>query len=122
MALIKTEVITQTMLDSDRKRRAPVAWRPPIDRWDEFDARVSASGLSRNAFITEAVFGRSRHRPAELLKLAELLAQCAVIADELRKYDPAGSESSAIKAQLSDARDRLTEIRAAILREGGRQP
>ena len=104
----------------DKKRKAPISYRPPKKLREEFDARVKSSGLSTNAFLTEAVFGRGRHRPAELEKLAVILAKAAQISDQLHEIFLAGSGNSALPIEA--ACEDITEIRAAILKLAARQP
>lgn len=102
------------------KRRAPISYRPPREREDEFYARVSESGLSVNAFLTDAVFGRSRYRPAEMRKLAQLLSACAVIRDALDALPEADHE---VRAEvLAAIHAELSEVRAALLKLMGRKP
>jgi len=51
-----------------KNREAPISYRPPETLREEFRARVEKSGLSVNAFITQAVFAspppRQSRRPA----------------------------------------------------------
>lgn len=102
------------------KRAAPISYRPPKEREAEFRARVAASGLSTNAFITEAIFGRTRHRPEELQSLARLLARAAQISDRLHEIGLAGAGESALPIEA--AHRELAEIRAALLSMMGRRP
>lgn len=108
------------MTDETRKRAAPISYRPPKGREDEFNARVAASGLSVNAFLTESVFGRNRHRPGELRALARLLGQAAHIRDSLHEISMSagGDDALAVEAVMEE----LTEIRAALLALMGRKP
>ena len=102
------------------KRRAPISYRPPKDRAEEFYARVEESGLSVNAFLTEAIFGRSRHRPAELKMLALLLARCAQIRDSLAPLsdDPDMDKSKSMRKVSAD----LSALRNLLLIMMGRKP
>ena len=110
------------MADNDlKKRRAPIPWRPPADRHDEFHAKVAESGLSTNAFITEAVFGRNRHRPAELKLLSGILSLGQCIIDALKALDPPAVRDAEIKALLEQIRLILIEIRSALLLLMGRK-
>ena len=102
------------------KRASPISYRPPKELREEFHARVQSSGLPTNAFLTEAVFGRNRHRPAELEKLALILAKAAEISDQLHEISLAGSDNSTLLVEA--ACDDLTELRAAILELAARQP
>ena len=63
----------------DKKREAPISYRPPKELRAEFDERVLASGLSTSAFITKSVFGRdpprrSRRPSVEHEAVAQILA------------------------------------------------
>jgi hypothetical protein len=107
-------------MTDESKRRAPVSYRPPKEREDEFYARVAASGLSVNAFITDAVFSRGRRGRAELQTLARLLNEAAKINDRLHEIGLAGAGNAAL--QLEAAQRDLTEIRAALLAAMGRKP
>lgn len=104
--------------DASPKRPKPISWRPPTEKRAAFEARVAESGLSTNAFITEAVFGRSRHRPAELQHLARIHAECAAMADALRRIAAERGEEAASEAHLAA----LIEIRSALMLLMGRRP
>ena len=103
------------------KRPAPISWRPPADKRAEFEKRLKASGMSANAFITEAVFGRTRHRPAELRQQAQILAQCAEIKDSLHEIAISGA-AAGHTLNLEDITARLVEIRSALFILMGRKP
>lgn len=105
---------------TDQKRRPPISYRPPQAREEEFDALVEQSGLAVNAFITEAVFGRSRFRPAELQHLARILATCAQISDALSNLSQQDGDD--VAPCINAARAELSEIRAALLIMMGRKP
>ena len=99
------------MAGSNGKRSPPVSYRPPKGREAEFARAVAASGLSANAFITQAVF-RSRNK-IERAMLAELLGQAQQISDELHEAQLTGAgENSLI---LEEAGRALAEIRAGIM-------
>ncbi len=103
------------------KRKPPYSYRPPEDRRAAFERRVAESGLSVNAFITEAIFGRNRHRPAEMRLLSRLLGECAAIADLVRNV--AKSEDADRLTPLLEAiKILLTEIRSALFLLMGRKP
>lgn len=80
---------------------------------------LEESGLSFNAFVTEAIFGRTRHRPAETRLLARLLGQCAEIADLMREALLSGADNSVLL--LEDIRNELRLIRTALMRLLGRR-
>jgi len=102
------------------RRPAPISYRPPKGKTAEFDARVAASGLSANAFITEAIFGRNRYRPGELQALAGLLARTAHIGDRLHEIELAGIGANALPIEAAQ-RD-LADIRTALIALMGRAP
>ncbi len=67
----------------DKKRDAPISYRPPKDLQAEFLARVEKSGLSTSAFITKAVFSQAPYRQSrrpvpEQKLLARLLGEAAL--------------------------------------------
>lgn len=105
-----------------QKRRSPLSWRPPADRWDDFDALVAKSGLGRNAFITECIFGRNRHRPAEIKLLARILAHGQAITDALKPFNIAAVRDPEIRARLDEIRLILIEILSALFSLMGRKP
>jgi hypothetical protein len=110
---------------TDKKRDAPVSYRPPADLREEFRRRVEASGLSANAYITRAVFGaaipRGTRRPAvEKQMLAQLLGRSAAIRDALDNASRvAGTEAS---DAMKTACEELTVIRAALMKMMEREP
>lgn len=94
-----------------KKRRPKISYRIPADKEDEFDKLVALSGLSTNGFITDCVFRRNRHNPAELKRLAEILAMAAELKTELKSQD-----------QLDiDVKRELTLIRTALMSLMGRR-
>lgn len=106
---------------SAKKRRSPIPWRPPADRWDEFDAMVAASGLVQNAFITEAVFGRNRHRPGELKLLAQQLRELGRIAEALRQFERSGVAADCPHL-LEMCWSELRANRSGVMLDMGRKP
>lgn len=100
-------------------RDKPYSYRPPKDRRDQFEVMVAESGLPMNAFITECVFGRSRHRPAEMQKLAQILGQCAAIADALREIRMDRAENSTLSVEA--ALEELRHVRSEIMDRMGRR-
>lgn len=80
---------------------------------------VESSGLSVNAFLNEAVFGKSRHRPGEYKILAQILAACARIADQLREFKLAGAEHSSLAFEAMA--DELRLIRTILMTRMGRR-
>jgi len=106
-------------MSEPKKKRSPISYRPPEDRWDEFERMVSDSGLSKNAYINEAVFGRSRHRPAEQMFLARILTTCGTISDQLHEISRSGSAEYALL--LKQIRDELVRIRTLLMRMLGRR-
>ena len=105
-----------------KKRPAPYSYRPPKGREEAFAQLVAESGLSVNAFLTEAVFGRSRHRPAELRLLAKILGEAAQIRAQLHEVQLSGQAGQGSALSIEAVHDRLIEIRAALFRLMGRKP
>ena len=70
----------------EKKREAPISYRPPKELRAEFDERVLASALSTSAFITKCVFGRdpprrSRRPSIEHQDVAQILATLGQVRD-----------------------------------------
>lgn len=107
------------MTTPNRKRPKPYSYRPPKDKEQALQQMVEESGLSFNAFVTEAIFGRSRHRPAETRLLARLIGQCAEIADLMREALLSGADNSVFL--LEDIRNELRLIRTTLMRMLGRR-
>jgi len=113
---------------TDKKRGAPISYRPPRELREEFRARALKSGLSVNAFITAAVFGapapRQARRPsAEQRVIAQLLAETARVGMQLQTLARSDAAADAAHAAAVDAALRdLREIRAACLVALGRTP
>jgi hypothetical protein len=115
------------MTNGNGKRPAPISYRPPATLRDEFDLRVSKSGLSISAYITKCVFNqappRQSKRPAAEYKLlAKLLGEAAKIHDDLLAIKQSQTMDNEDQAIFEAALNDLTEIRAAILKSMGRQP
>jgi len=107
------------MMDQQTSKNTPISYKPPKDRRAEFERMVSESGLSRNAFITEAVFGRSRHRPGELKFLARILAMCGKIAELLASVSCSSDEQ--VRLLLEQTRSELITIRTLLMQALGRR-
>jgi hypothetical protein len=111
----------------DKKREAPISYRPPKDLRDEFHSHVQKSGLSTTAFITKAVFNeappRQSRRPSiEEKLLARLLNEAVKIHHELHENSQAGCDTASNTQLMEEAVQALTEIRAALLKGMGRNP
>lgn len=65
-------------------RRGKISYRIPVGKEAEFDALVALSGLSTNGFLTDCIFRRNRHNPAQLKRLAEVLASVGALKTELK--------------------------------------
>lgn len=107
---------------TEKKREAPISYRPPYELREQFRARVEESGLSVNAFITAALFGDASPKPARRTSasradLARLLVETALLNERLK-----GLAGDADPALLEDAMLDLREIRAACLWALGRSP
>jgi hypothetical protein len=110
-----------------KSRESPISYRPPQALRDEFHARVERSGLSVSAFITKAIFDapppRQARRPgAAQGDVARLLAETALVGDQLRALRTGGADDPQHDAALADALAALREIRAACLMALGRTP
>ena len=116
------------MLDrKDKKREAPISYRPPKDLRDEFHSRVQKSGLSTAAFITKAVFNeapnRQSRRPSiEEKLLARLLNEATKIHHDLHEKSQTNGGETCNAQLMEEAVSALTEIRAALLKAMGRNP
>ncbi|MCB2062407.1 MAG: hypothetical protein KDE25_02930 [Novosphingobium sp.] len=101
-------------MTTDKPRRDKVySYRPPRHRRAEFEAMVAESGLSVNAFLTECAIEHSRYRRAERQMLAQLLGQCAGIADRLREIQFSGADNSILLIEAM--RDELSLIRTELM-------
>lgn len=110
---------------TDKKRDAPVSYRPPAELRDEFRRRVETSGLSANAYITRAIFNaaipRGTRRPAvEKQMLAHLLGRSAAIRDALDNASRVSGTGAADAMKM--ACEELTVIRAALMKMMEREP
>lgn len=117
-----------------KNRESPISYRPPQALRDEFRARVEKSGLSVSAFITQAIFDapppRQARRPVPGQgDIARLLAETALVGDQLRALriaaaatTTADDDDSQQAAALDEALAALREIRAACLLALGRMP
>lgn len=106
------------------RRAAPVSYRPPEALREEFAARVKRSGLTTNAFLTQAWYGKdpprqTRRPPVEKEMLARLLAEAARVNDRLHEVAGAGKGDPAL---MEEACRDLTELRTALLTLMGRKP
>jgi hypothetical protein len=112
----------------DKKREAPISYRPPKELRAEFDERVRASGLSTSAFITKSVFGRdpprrSRRPSIEHEAVAQILAGLAKVSGELHAINMhVGEGGAADQALIEEAFRSLTELRAICFKALGRKP
>ena len=112
---------------TDKKRDAPVSYRPPAELRDEFLRRVEASGLPVNAYITKALFDLAtprgtRRPPVEKLMLAQLLARSAAIRDALDNATHVAGEDARTAAAVEAAVDELKIIAAALMKMMERAP
>jgi len=105
-----------------KKRKSSRSYRPPRHLEAELDRRVASSGLSFNAFLTEAWRGRNRIRPDENLKLAQILGLGQTVVERLKPFNAAAARDPEIKALLEEIRLILIEIRTALFSLMGRKP
>ena len=112
---------------TDKKRDAPISYRPPAKLRDEFYRRIEASGLPVNAYITKALFDLptprgTRRPPLEKEMLALLLARSAAIRDALDSAARVAGEEAHTGNALRVACDELAVIRAALMKLMERAP
>ncbi len=111
----------------DKKREAPISYRPPSDLRDEFRARVERSGLTTNAFLNKAVFNtdpprQSRRASAAQIAMTHALPPAAEIRNAGDRIRAIAGDHPEIAAALDDIDIALSEIRAAVFKANGRQP
>lgn len=112
---------------NDKKRAAPISYRPPTSLRAELYARQLKSGLSMNAFITKAIFDapvprQSRRPRVEAGELAKLLNQAARIRKRLDEIST-GSDDDPANGELNTAvQEELATLRTALLKAMGRAP
>ena len=112
----------------DKKREAPVSYRPPKDLRAEFDERVLASGLTTSAFITRCIFGRdpprrSRRPSIEHQEVAKILAALAQVRDRLEAINVHLREGGQVDpTAIAESVQPLTEIRSLCFKALGRKP
>jgi len=112
---------------TDKKREAPISYRPPALLRDEFFRRVEASGVSANSYITRALFGAAAPRatrtpPVEKEMLATLLARSAAIRDALDEAAHRTPDDVSASEAIQAACEELTVIRAALMKMMERAP
>jgi hypothetical protein len=113
--------------EQDKKRKAPISYRPPEELRAEFERRVNASGLSTSAFITKAWSDsepprQSRRPTIDHQAVAKLLAALAGVSDQLRAAVSASGQGGESETRFKEAVSSLTEMRAACFKAVGRKP
>lgn len=108
---------------TEKKRDAPISYRPPEILREEFRARVEKSGLSVNAFITQSIFAspppRQSRRPSVATQdLARLLAEAAQLRQQLGTLPSEGSRQVQLHEEAVAA---LTDIRTLLMQALGRE-
>ena len=109
----------------DKKRRAPISYRPPASLREEFRARVEKSGLSTSAYLTLAWSSMEsprqiRRPPVEQKTLAKLLAEAGHIRQLLHEISLSGGCTPNNTLLIEKAEETLMEIRTALLKGMGR--
>jgi len=99
------------MNEDKPKRRPKISYRVPKAREVEFDQLVELSGLSLNGFITDSIFRHNRHNPAQLIRLAQILAEAALIKTAVQAQD----------LQSEDIASELKLIRTVLMSLMGRR-
>lgn len=112
---------------TDKKRDAPISYRPPADLADEFRRRVESSGLPVNAYITRAIFNApipraTRHPAAEKQMLALLLGRSATIRDALDNATRVAGDDQRVAEATEGAHAELKIIAAALMKMMERGP
>lgn len=105
------------MTGSERTYPATITIRLPKGREAEFARDVAASGLTRNAYVNQALF-RGRNK-VERAMLAKLLWQAQQIRDELHEARLAGGGGNALGYEGMERA--LEEIRAGVMALMGRR-
>ena len=98
------------MNEDTPKRRGKISYRIPKAREDEFDRLVELSSLPTNGFITDCIFRRNRHNPAQQTRLVQILDETArlkasIEAQHLMNDDIAG-ELKLIRTALMSLMER----------------
>lgn len=111
---------------NDQKRKGPISYRPPVELEAELWLRVERSGLTKNAFITQAIFGKEPARVArkpvvEKQVIGHLLAQTARLHDDLREIALVAGGDANVALKLEEALSELIAIRNACFKAMGRQ-
>ena len=112
---------------TDKRRKAPISYRLPKGKEDEFAVRVERSGLSQNGYISRCIFGsadaRASRRPKiEQQLIAQLLSQAARLHDDLSQISHLAGENPSIAGRLDQANSELAAIRAACFKAFGKKP
>ena len=111
----------------DKKREAPISYRPPGELRDEFHARVERSGLTTNAFLNKAVFStapprQSRRPAAARIAITHTLPPAAEIRSAVDRIEALAGDNPDIREATDAIRSALSEIRSAVFKANGRQP
>jgi hypothetical protein len=106
-----------------KNRDAPISYRPPEILREEFRKRVEKSGLSVNAFITQAIFAspppKQARRPSVATQdLARLLAEAAQLRAQLGTLPVDGERQAQLHEEAVAA---LTDIRTLLMQALGRE-
>ena len=111
----------------DKKREAPISYRPPSELRGEFRARVERSGLTTNAFLNKAVFNldpprQSRKASAAQIAMTHALPPAAEIRRAIERIEELAGDNPEISEEATAIRAALTVIRSAVFKANGRQP
>ena len=102
------------------KRAAPISYRPPKGKEAEFHARVAASGLSVNAFITALIFSKRMQPVGGKKASARALAPAARIRDILDELMLTADARQVLL--IEEAVDEFDVLRGELMGETGRKP
>jgi len=111
---------------TDKKRKPPIPYRLPSGMEEEFEERVARSGLSRNGYITDRLFGEeapraSRKPTVDEKQVTQVMSMVAWLRDDLRGIAKLTGNIDAIVAKLEQANANLVVIRAACVALLGRK-
>ena len=103
----------------DKKREAPISYRPPSDLREEFRARVERSGLTINAFLNKAVFNldpprQSRKPTAAQIESTRDLVKADKISDARRCIRTILTEHPEISAVISNHPEAAAALEEAL--------
>lgn len=109
----------------DKKRDAPISYRPPKHLREEFYLRVQKSGLSTSGFLTNSWSSQepprqSRRASLDHKAVAKLSTHFAKYRDQLDRIEALGGEQGNTPL-MQESIAILNEIRAILMDASGRR-